>query len=1065
MPVTHLKKSAALFDIAPYALPNCEPGEIRFEEPRDIECVEVAFAGKAPADVELQYLRKVWPAERFENPGDLDLRRPGPFGWMRLDDHFNSEWASASVRLERRGPRTVRILFEPLRREIPEFPGAGNYDVTFRRTLGIRVQCAAVAIRSIRVHTRSRLAASKIRVELDAGRTTPSTRIALSGYNAVVRRVSAQAGVRVRGGAVELQRAKRRAFFVDVRHMSPAHRYSHDDGLLSFDLGRDAFTISLAALYREGPIWFAYAGVYVAQAEDPTTFEDYRQRIAGLKTIGQTVTERPEQSLAGARNGQPRPHPIPFCFGCKHARQKFWLEPNGDLDLNAWLVTRQPGADTLRWKNDGNARFLFGLEAWAAESRANDPWPAVAYNIRLRRDDLRLEQRCFAVPLATSILAGEPAPDATMVVLVRFRFQNSGPAPQRAALAVGYADRAARSVNRRAELSGAARWQTDALVPLSRRDQALTAADGRITSEFGDAPVLRAAYETAMEVSAAGGRVRFECVLAPGEACELVLKIPFVAVDAEDERRALAALSFDRCDAEMRAYWRRECAAGARVRTPDPHLNAVYVAHQPSVKIADLGHPDGSGLVNTSVGTATYGNFTNESCMIVEELIQRGLLDEARRRLGLWVRYQGTVGLTGKFTDKDGVFYGADGLESGIYYCQHHGWALWALCRYYLVTGDAGWFSGVADAVLRGADWIFRQRRTTAGQLPCSRGWETGFLPVGGLEDVGDYFYWLSTNALTWRAADTAARALEAAGHPEAKRVRREADAYRRALRRGFEIARQHSPLIRLRDGTWIPHYPSRLYLRGRDLGWIREVLEGSVYLLLSGLYDARSREGKWILDDFLDTRYMNPPFGYAMEDPETQWYACGGLSVQPNLLAGLLPHLDRDEPEIYLWMFFNAWAACYREEVQAMVEHPLPLLGFSNSAPFKTSDQSNAVKWLVYMFVYEQAGLLHLGRAIPREWMAQEEPVLAERVLTSFGSVSIRYTPRAAADAIEAAVSFEERQSPRRLLVRFRHPAKKAIRAVSVNGRPHKRFDARRGDVDITGMRGEIRIVASYAR
>jgi len=62
--------------------------------------------------------------------------------------------------------------------------------------------------------------------------------------------------------------------------------------------------------------------------------------------------------------------------------------------------------------------------------------------------------------------------------------------------------------------------------------------------------------------------------------------------------------------------------------------------------------------------------------------------------------------------------------------------------------------------------------------------------------------------------------------------------------------------------------------------------------------------------------------------------------------------------------MFFNAWAACYREEVQAMVEHPQPVLRFNNAAPFKTSDQSNAMKWLAYMFVHERNGLLHLGRA-----------------------------------------------------------------------------------------------------
>ena len=52
-------------------------------------------------------------------------------------------------------------------------------------------------------------------------------------------------------------------------------------------------------------------------------------------------------------------------------------------------------------------------------------------------------------------------------------------------------------------------------------------------------------------------------------------------------------------------------------------------------------------------------------------------------------------------------------------------------------------------------------------------------------------------------------------------------------------------------DGRWVPTYPSRLYGRGRDLGWIREVLEGSVYLLISGLYKSTSKQAGWILDDY----------------------------------------------------------------------------------------------------------------------------------------------------------------------------------------------------------------------
>jgi hypothetical protein len=1051
-----------MFDIAPFALPNGPAGDLRFEEPRDVEVVEVVFASFAPDTARLQYMRKVWPNTRSESPADLDLTSPTPFGWVRMDDLFTPAWVDAAVKVTRVNARTLRFAFQPLRVEIPEFPGAAEYDVTFRRTVGLRVAGCDQPIRAMRVFTRSQPARSKLRVELHAGCRTPADAITFSGYNAVVRRVTAGPGTGVEGGAIHISSEGPASFELEIEHMLPAHRYAHDDAHVLFALGPEAFTISLTSLAKEGPIWFAEAGVYIARADDPETFAQYRARTQGLKTIAQRVSSHPEQSLAGAMNGQPRPHPIAYCFGCKHARQKFWVEPNGDLQLTAWPVLRQPGRDTPKWKNEGSGRILFGLDRWAPEGRFNDPWPVMSYNQQFKRDEIRVQQKCFGVPLAGSILAGEPAPDDTIVALVRFRFVNTGDSPALAELPVDYSNKAARARNRRMELVMPERYQTDTMVPVCEHEQ-LTVDGDRLVGDFKGQPVLRLAFQTDMAVEPAGNGVCFRKALQPGESCELLARIPFVAIESQAELEALRGLDFERCYGEMAEYWRAESRKGAQIHTPDAHLNAAYAGHLPIVLMSDFGHPNGSGIVNTSVGTATYGNYTNESVMIIEELDQRGLPEEVRRRLAPWTRYQGTVGLQGRFTDHDGVFFGTDGLESGASYDQNHGWALWYLCRHYLHTGDRDWFAGIADNVLRGAEWVVRQRRETTGDLPHSRGWERGFLPAGALEDVDDFFYWLSTNALTWRSLDAAATAMAQFGHPEAARLRQEADDYQRDLVRGFETARQHSPLIRLRDGRWIPHYPSRLYNRGRDLGWIRETLEGSVYLLISGLYKPKSREAGWILDDFLDTRYMNPPFGYWIEDPTAQWFDCGGFSAQPNLLAGLLPHLDRDEIEVYLWMFFNAWASCYREEVQAMVEHPSPVLGFSNSAPFKTSDQSNSMKWLAYMFVYERNGLVHLGRAIPRAWFAGDAPFSATRLSTPAGTVSIEYRPQLAANRIDALVDLDLRGKPARLLLRFRHPQRKAIRSVEVNGNPHPVLDAESGDVELPAVSGKFNVSVTY--
>lgn len=347
--------------------------------------------------------------------------------------------------------------------------------------------------------------------------------------------------------------------------------------------------------------------------------------------------------------------------------------------------------------------------------------------------------------------------------------------------------------------------------------------------------------------------------------------------------------------------------------------------------------------------------------------------------------------------------------------------------------------------------------------LPHSRGWEHGFLPAGSLEDVTDFHYWLSTNCLTWRGAESAAQALEALRHPEAKRVRKEADGYRRDLIRGLDTMRDHSPLVRLRNGRWVPQFPSRLYRRGRDKGWIRQTLEGAVYLLLSGLYDNHGREAQWILDDYQDNLYINPPFGYLIPDLESNWFCRGGFSIQPNLLAGLMPYLYRDEPEIYIWMFLNAWCSCYREEINAMTEHPHPTLGYSNTAQFKTSDQANAVMWLRYMYVFTMGDLLHFGRALPRQWFEDGNILEAKDVRTYFGDVSIQYHSLAEKGSITAILKLPKSKATPQVLVRFRHPQKAAIRSVKVNGQTHGEFDPESGDVDISGFRGRIKVEVRF--
>jgi hypothetical protein len=148
---------------------------------------------------------------------------------------------------------------------------------------------------------------------------------------------------------------------------------------------------------------------------------------------------------------------------------------------------------------------------------------------------------------------------------------------------------------------------------------------------------------------------------------------------------------------------------------------------------------------------------------------------------------------------------------------------------------------------------------------------------------------------------------------------------------------------------------------------------------------------------------------------------------------------------------------------VGGLIEHPMPELGFANPTAFKTSDEANAVMWLRYLLVYSTPRLLHLGRAIPRAWLAHGEQVRITGVRTHYGEVSAHWSSDLARGTIALEAVLEGPQDAPRLLARFRHPERSPMRSVSVDGKAWTRFDAKTEDVDLTGLTGTVRVVADY--
>ena len=443
MPAYVLKAEEQRLDLAPFALPGTPADEVRFEEPREIRELVVTLKSAAPDDLGLSYLHKTWRRKRQEllDPtiGSFQL------GWKVVDDWFDVAWDKGAVRVEKTGPRTAVLRFDPLSKEGVSF-NAG--DVDYRYTLGIRVDGVTPdAVERIEVFTASKPSRTMIRVALDAGKPVEVKEVKLSGHNCEIVSLEAGRGTKLlegeRVGLLEAAPA-RRDFLAEVRHLVSVHRFAHDDGLVTFGMGDKTFSISMDALLAQGPIWFEEGGFFVTLASDPTSFEAYQrevQRRAGPGRTGEAsgvpaaegsiasmVSQMPEQSLSGARLGQPERHPVAMILGCKYNQNRFRIETDGD-------ITMENG-----YGSDRAHRFFFGLGRWSRVANYTDPAPALIYHVERRSGGLRVHQESFAVPLLKPI--GEDlSADEPTVCLVRFTLRNEGLLPVTATLPVEFSSR------------------------------------------------------------------------------------------------------------------------------------------------------------------------------------------------------------------------------------------------------------------------------------------------------------------------------------------------------------------------------------------------------------------------------------------------------------------------------------------------------------------------------------------------------------------------------------------------------------------------------------------------
>jgi hypothetical protein len=114
-------------------------------------------------------------------------------------------------------------------------------------------------------------------------------------------------------------------------------------------------------------------------------------------------------------------------------------------------------------------------------------------------------------------------------------------------------------------------------------------------------------------------------------------------------------------------------------------------------------------------------------------------------------------------------------------------------------------------------------------------------------------------------------------------------------------------------------------------------------------------------------------------------------------------------------------------------------------------------------MFVAERGDELWLAPFVTNQWLKDGQRVAVHNAATRFGKVGYTITSKAAQGEIEAVVQLPEKCTAKKVVLRLRHPEGKLMKAVTVQGKPHADFDAKKEIISLVPEDGQISVRATY--
>ena len=1085
-----------------------------WEEPREVAGVEIIYSGMESMprlqDVKIQYWNSSWPTpmpERWQGARS---------GWMEMEDSGRGKWIWARGEAKSEGG-VQSFFFDPL--DIAEIDDpkklewAEEYNVSYRKTLKIRVAIKGSirpVISSIRVSgtAEPEESSAEIRFGCPGGEEDWSGDLQIhNGSILGLTPVGFGENDSLLAGHKWNCHTKGTPKGIHIKYLIAAGSGSQgDQTFISIRAEARSFTF-LATDLNKGPIWIKDYGVLISR---PLADGDWKKEIEkacnGAKPIYDRIGEEPEQSFRRAAEEIPpldvtkqAPYGRYTILGWEGVKQEFALRYNGEVFADKHQV-KMSGRDTAKVRWPGNSiHFRFG---------SGDP-----VDFRQRKDGAR---QCMMAPqlpvyitqwedreveytqttfgaLIDGAVAGpdEVAGDEDITAVIRLKIRNTTEDGKKGILCLDITP-AEQLTLENDDLIATGRlvpsetvkegWKVQQYKGPRYRLHVDTKGKGRLKvhplSEGGIATrsleIDRYHLEHFGDMHAkpplttfVPNALAYEIELPGFSSHEIDIFIPFPTYSPAEGREKINPLSFDALLREVVEHWNGFHKRGAGIELPDRVLESFFKAVPWHILLTADRDPVSQNYM-VPAATYAYDVCGNEAWMEIRLLDILGYHNYAERYLDTFINTQGAEMPDGNFASKDGAFvavsFDAGETVPGKFgYNLDHGFIMACFADHYFMTGDKEWLERVSNHLVEACEFVIRERkatmRTDEGGV---RVREYGLLPMGHLEDNAEWKYWFAVNGQACGGVVRIAGALSEIGHPEAPRILEEAEKYREDIRAAVQRAVEESAVVQLRDGTYIPHVPTRTAIRGRDCGWFREAGYGPLHLVDGLVLGPEDEKVTWILKDLEDNIFVSRRYGRPV-DLERYWFSQGGVTIQANVLNNGPAYLLRDQTAHAIRALYNNIGQNLYRDVLAFTEHAVVKLGEGFGPFFKASDEAQFLVWLRNYLVREEGDTLWICQGAPRQWYMDGETIKAHGMASAFGTLGFSVESMAASSLIHASINIPDRKIPDKIYIRLRHPDGKKMQKVTVNGEDCDGFDKEKEIVIISGRQGRVDITVQF--